>query len=1089
MNEESPGHRADLAAGFAPGSRLGGYRLEEQVGAGGMAVVFRAHDERLDRLVALKIMTPAMGSDDMFRQRFIRESRAAAAVEDPHIIPVYEAGEAGYVLFIAMRLVRGGDVRSLLRREGPLSPDRVASIMSPVASALDAAHAAGLVHRDVKPANILLDRRPGRPDHVYLSDFGLSKSAEVSLGLTAAGQFLGTPDYTAPEQIEGLPVDGRTDQYALACAVFELLTGQAPFHRSESFAAIWAHLNKPPPSLAERRPGLPPAVDGVIAKALAKAQANRYETCWEFADALRDALGLPPYHLSSASDPGLARPGSLPGRAGTGPSPEAPRAVAFSPAAGASPGQASPAAAAGVSVPPPGEDTEASEIYAARSPGLNWPAGQFSADPELSIPDDQATDPGLQVIRPDPDGAQENEPSAPRQQAGPGAVQAGDEAGPAAGPPGPAEQPAAEQAAAPPAKQPAAPPAEQAAGAQAPPAAPTPTHRAAPAPAPGAARSQEPEAAPTPAPKPARTREPEAAPAAEQPVAPPAEQAAGGQAPQAAPTPTPRAAPAPASERARTQEPEAAPTPTPRATPAPAPGAARTREPEAAPTPAPQPSRTREPEAAPTPALQPPRTPASEVAAPAQGSGAPPWAPARAPDPRPAAKQAGAPPGRNGTPAGKPGAPARPTGSAPREQAPVSPRRPAPPQNWPGSPRSSLPGAPRKRPGTPPKAAGSPPEPPTAPGRMAGEVRHGRRPQRRRAAYLALIGAGILVAAGVAVVLTMVANAHIEVPSTGSRLANPSDYSKAFGPPQAGSLSSLAFSPDGRTLSAGASGDQKTGPQAAGITYLWNTASGNQIQTFSPGGGAEAFSPDGTMLAAAGGSDNTSTYLWRVNPKHRIAVLSDQRVAVAAVAFSANGKKLAVNGADGTVHVWTIPPSRGAMPAAVSPGTVSSDAVAFSPTGLTLAMGGSDGQAYLWNAITGNTRTVPIPGSSPITAVAFSPDGKSLAAGDSGGVTDIWDLATHRSIALTDPDSSGVNSVAFSPDGKWLAAGDANGQTYLWHLPAGKLAETLANPKVGGTGAGAAESGTEVLSVAFDPDGTTLATTDTNGHAYLWKVR
>ncbi len=605
MNEESPGHRADLAAGFAAGSRLGGYRLEEQVGAGGMAVVFRAHDERLDRLVALKIMTPAMGSDDMFRQRFIRESRAAAAVEDPHIIPVYEAGEAGYVLFIAMRLVRGGDVRSLLRREGPLSPDRVASIISPVASALDAAHAAGLVHRDVKPANILLDRRPGRPDHVYLSDFGLSKSAEVSLGLTAAGQFLGTPDYTAPEQIEGLPVDGRTDQYALACAVFELLTGQAPFHRSESFAAIWAHLNKPPPSLAERRPGLPPAVDGVMAKALAKAQANRYETCWEFADALRDALGLPPYHLSSASDPGLARPGSLPGRAGNGPGPgpEAPRAVALSPAAGASPGQASPAAVAGVSVPPPGEDTEASEIYAARSPGLNWPAGQFSADPELSIPDDQATDPGLQVIPPDPDGVRENEPSAPRQQASPGAVQAGDEAGPAAGPPAPAEQLPAEQAAAPPAKQPAAPPAEQAAGAQAPRVAPTPTPRAAPAPAPGSARTLEPEAAPPPAPKPARTREPEAAPAAEQPVAPPAEQAAGAQAPPAADTPTPRAAPAPA------------------------PGPARTREPEAAPTPAPQPA----------------RTPASEVAAPAQGSGAPPWAPARAPDPRRAAKQAGRP--------------------------------------------------------------------------------------------------------------------------------------------------------------------------------------------------------------------------------------------------------------------------------------------------------------------------------------------------------------------------------------------------------------------------------------------------------------
>ena len=429
MNEESPGHRADLAAGFAPGSRLGGYRLEEQVGAGGMAVVFRAHDERLDRPVALKIMTPAMGSDDMFRQRFIRESRAAAAVEDPHIIPVYEAGEVGHILFIAMRLVRGGDVRSLLRREGPLPPDRAASIISPVASALDAAHAAGLVHRDVKPANILLDRRPGRPDHVYLSDFGLSKSAEVSLGLTAAGQFLGTPDYTAPEQIEGLPVDGRTDQYALACAVFELLTGQAPFHRSESFAAIWAHLNKPPPSLAERRPGLHPAADGVIAKALAKARADRYDTCWEFADALRDALGLPLYHLSSASDPGLAGPGSLPGQAGTG----------------RTPGQVLPAATPGDSGPPPGQDTEASEVYAARSPGLDWHPDQSGAGPETSAADDQATDPGLQVVGPTPDGAEENEPSAARPQASPPAVHAGDPGRPAATeePAAPAEEPAA----------------------------------------------------------------------------------------------------------------------------------------------------------------------------------------------------------------------------------------------------------------------------------------------------------------------------------------------------------------------------------------------------------------------------------------------------------------------------------------------------------------------------------------------------------------------------------------------------------------------------------------------------------------------
>ena len=416
VNEESPGRHsrhADQTAGFAAGSWLGGYRLEEQVGAGGMAVVFRARDERLDRLVALKIMTPAMGSDEMFRQRFIRESRAAAAVDDPHIIPVYEAGEVGQVLFIAMRFVRGGDVRSLLRREGPLPPDRVASIISPVASALDAAHTAGLVHRDVKPANILLDRRPGRPDHVYLSDFGLSKSAEVSLGLTAAGQFLGTPDYTAPEQIEGLPVDGRTDQYALACAVFELLTGQAPFHRSESFAAIWAHLNKPPPSLAERRPELPPAADLVMAKALAKAQADRYQTCWEFADALRDALGLPPYHLGSASNPGLA--GSSPGTGasrGAGPSPAsvvspppAPRAAGADAGSGdrPDPGDAPDG-------PPPGEDTEASEVYAARSAAAERDQGQHAEDRQDSTPDDQPTDPGLQAIPADPSSLREEAP-------------------------------------------------------------------------------------------------------------------------------------------------------------------------------------------------------------------------------------------------------------------------------------------------------------------------------------------------------------------------------------------------------------------------------------------------------------------------------------------------------------------------------------------------------------------------------------------------------------------------------------------------------------------------------------------------------
>jgi len=305
VGDEIPGEAGDfaveVAAGFAAGSRIAGYRLEGRIGRGGMAVVFRARDERLGRLVALKILAPALAADEAFRQRFIRESRAAAAVDDPHIIPVFEAGEADGVLFIAMRYVSGGDVATLLRRDGALSPGQTAAIISPVASALDAAHAAGLVHRDVKPANMLVDTREGRPDHVYLSDFGLSKGAMSSAGLTGTGQFLGTLDYIAPEQIEGRPVDGRADQYALACAAFELLTGVPPFRRDEALAVMYAQMSEPPPPLTSRRPDLRPAADQVFARALAKAPEDRYASCRDFADALRAAFGLQPYD----SAPGL----------------------------------------------------------------------------------------------------------------------------------------------------------------------------------------------------------------------------------------------------------------------------------------------------------------------------------------------------------------------------------------------------------------------------------------------------------------------------------------------------------------------------------------------------------------------------------------------------------------------------------------------------------------------------------------------------------------------------------------------------------------------------------------------------------------
>jgi serine/threonine protein kinase len=301
MGGELRGRTDLLSAGFTAGSRVAGYRLESRVGAGGMAVVFRARDERLHRVVALKILAPMLATDGAFRRRFIREWRAAAAVDDPHIIPVHEAGEADGILFIAMRYVAGGDVRGMLRRMGSLSPGRAAAIISPVASALDAAHAAGLVHRDVKPANILVDARLGRPDHVYLSDFGISKGALPSGGLTESGQFMGTPSYSAPEQIQGKSVDGRADQYSLACAAFELLSGAPPFPRDHATAMIWAHMSEKPPPLTSRRPGFPPAVDGVLARALAKAPGDRYTSCRDFANAMIKTFGLAPYDSDSGS--------------------------------------------------------------------------------------------------------------------------------------------------------------------------------------------------------------------------------------------------------------------------------------------------------------------------------------------------------------------------------------------------------------------------------------------------------------------------------------------------------------------------------------------------------------------------------------------------------------------------------------------------------------------------------------------------------------------------------------------------------------------------------------------------------------------
>jgi serine/threonine-protein kinase len=274
------------------GRQVAGYRIEREIGRGGMAVVYRARDLRLDRTVALKLLAPELARNDTFRLRFTHESRAAAAIDHPHIVPVYEAGETDGVLYIAMRYVEGRDLRHLLDRQGPLAPATALRIAAQVASALDAAHEHGLVHRDVKPGNILVARGTDsdHPEHTYLTDFGLTKKSLSLTGFTTVGQFVGTLDYVAPEQISGRPVDGRCDVYGFACVVYESLAGRPPFRRDDDMALLWAHQYDEPPPLTEARPDLARGVDTVFTEALAKTPDDRHDSCLAFVAALRAAL-------------------------------------------------------------------------------------------------------------------------------------------------------------------------------------------------------------------------------------------------------------------------------------------------------------------------------------------------------------------------------------------------------------------------------------------------------------------------------------------------------------------------------------------------------------------------------------------------------------------------------------------------------------------------------------------------------------------------------------------------------------------------------------------------------------------------------
>jgi YVTN family beta-propeller protein len=278
------------------GTELIGYRIEELLGRGGMGVVYRAYDLRLKRNVALKLVAPDLSGDERFRERFLSETELAASLEHPNVVPVHDAGQVDSQLYLAMRYVEGADLKTLLRRKGILEPARALAICGQVAGALDAAHARGLAHGDVKPSNVLLDPQ----EHVYLADFGLTRRLAEQDSSGEGGLSFGTPAYIAPEQIRGDELDGRADIYSLGCLLYECLTGQAPFSRESELAVLWCHLEEPPPKATVARPELAPALDAVVEKALAKERDERYQSGAQLIDAASAALGLatPPGRVS-----------------------------------------------------------------------------------------------------------------------------------------------------------------------------------------------------------------------------------------------------------------------------------------------------------------------------------------------------------------------------------------------------------------------------------------------------------------------------------------------------------------------------------------------------------------------------------------------------------------------------------------------------------------------------------------------------------------------------------------------------------------------------------------------------------------------
>ena len=275
---------------LSPGSTIAGYEVESVVGSGGIGILYRARQVGLDRPVALKLVEPDVAREPVVRERLRREARTVAALDHPNIVPLYEAGEEGGTVYIVTRWVDGTELGTLIEQEGSLEPGRAARIAAQIASALEVAHEKGLIHRDVKPSNVIVTPE----DHIYLTDFGLTKRAESASGLTGAAAMLGTIDYVAPEQIEGGEADPRGDVYGLACVLFEMLTGAAPFAgEAGGMAKMWAHLNAEPPSVLDQRPDVPQELDDLIRLGLAKRPDERPSAA-DFSAAVLEAVGEAP---------------------------------------------------------------------------------------------------------------------------------------------------------------------------------------------------------------------------------------------------------------------------------------------------------------------------------------------------------------------------------------------------------------------------------------------------------------------------------------------------------------------------------------------------------------------------------------------------------------------------------------------------------------------------------------------------------------------------------------------------------------------------------------------------------------------------